>query len=56
MHRKKAASFYLAGSGSEGAMFVKMTDGTFYAVGYGGESMIPDDDDEYATTLMPVAF
>jgi hypothetical protein len=37
-------------------MFVKMTDGTFYAVGYGGESMIPDDDDEYATTLMPVAF
>lgn len=56
MHRKAAKSFYLLGSGSEGGLAVQMTDGTFYQCGYAGESQLPDDDDEYSTTLMPVAF
>tara|TARA_B110000305_G_scaffold6530_1_gene6393 strand:+ start:35171 stop:37264 length:2094 start_codon:yes stop_codon:yes gene_type:complete len=56
MHRKKAESFYVVGSGSEGGLFVKMTDGTMYGCGYAGESQLPDDDDEYSTTLMPIAF
>ena len=56
LHRKKVASFYLAGASTEGGLFCLMTDGTMYGCGYAGESQLPEDDDEYSTTLMPIAF
>ena len=53
---KKIVDICCVGTSSEGGTCFLCDDGSMYQCGYAGESQLPEDDDEYIQTPMPVIF
>ena len=56
IHRRQVVAMHSIGTGSEGGLQFLLDDGQLYQSGYGGESQLPEDDDENISVPMPILF